>query len=382
MQQVVARCKEPGWYPGQTNGKRTGRPPTFSDSQKEQVAKAAMALKRSLVRPTPQSVRAKVPKRSLNPETGEPMSKDTIYRIFATRCYDEEESDPWAFMSTHSKDYLPSAMKPKRVLMAKHILENFPRGAWANMVAFDPCSSHLPRSEAKSEEQRLAAMGKKRFMSKGSRGKGVNLRAPAGAKSQGGSGVLTVHWTPIFARGKVRIYLCDPSAANRDPTVLAKLNDSLELAKFIEHVLPKELASMQASHGWASVPRTVVHDKAPYMANAKGDKLNANFAQALQAANLRSWAGQTVAWMAPRFGDVYPHETCIAHIRRLLEHKFVRDSPGETLRQFRNRMAKVEAELNSDSFAADGGGGLMALSAELRPRCEELIRRKGDRLPK
>ena len=123
---------------------------------------------------------------------------------------------------------------------------------------------------------------------------------------------------------------------------------------------------MQASHGWASVPRTVVHDKAPYMANTKGDKLNANFAQALQAANLRSWAGQTVAWMAPHFGDVYPHETCIAHIRRLLEHKFVRDSPGETLRQFRNRMAKVEAELNSDSFAADGGGGLIALSAELR----------------
>ena len=47
VQQVVAKCKEPGWYLGQTKGPRTGRPPTFSDSQKEQVAKAAVALKKS-----------------------------------------------------------------------------------------------------------------------------------------------------------------------------------------------------------------------------------------------------------------------------------------------------------------------------------------------
>ena len=33
-------------------------------------------------------------------------------------------------------------------------------------------------------------------------------------------------------------------------------------------------------------------------------------------------------------------------------------------------------------FASPGGTGLLGLGKELRPRCEELIRRKGERLPK
>ena len=36
------------------------------------------------------------------------MSKNTIYRIFQSRCYDENEEDPWTFMPTLSKDNLPA----------------------------------------------------------------------------------------------------------------------------------------------------------------------------------------------------------------------------------------------------------------------------------
>ena len=382
VRSAVARCKQPGWYPGAEAGKSTGRPPAYTEAQKRQVASAAMSLKRDLIRPTPQSVRAKVPRRSLNPETGCPMSKNTVYRIFRSHCFDETEDDPWVFMPTLSKDYLPTAMKPRRAQMAKHILNTFSAKSWTNTIAIDPCSSLLPRNEAKSEEQRVAAMGKSRFMSKKSRGKGVNLRAPAGAKSQGGGNVLTVHWTPIFARGQVRIYICDPVAAQRDPTVPAKLNDSMELAKFIKHALPQELDRMRAQHGWTTLPRVVVHDKGSYMVNIKAETLNDSFSKALRAGGFRSWAGDDASWMAARFGDVYPHETCIAHIRRLLEQKFTRQNPGETLAQFRRRMAKVEQHLNSDEFAAERGGGLMALNQEMRQRCEDVVARKGDRLPK
>ena len=59
---AVARCKAPGWYPGKDHGKSTGRPPVYSEAQKNRVAQAAMTLKRSLVRPTPQRVRAKLPR--------------------------------------------------------------------------------------------------------------------------------------------------------------------------------------------------------------------------------------------------------------------------------------------------------------------------------
>ena len=81
-------------------------------------------------------------------------------------------------------------------------------------------------------------------MSKQSRGKDVNLRAPATTKSQGGNDVLQIYWTPILAKGKVRIYVCDPEAAERDRTLPAKLNGSLELSKFSKLILPRELRSV------------------------------------------------------------------------------------------------------------------------------------------
>ena len=55
---------------------------------------------------------------------------------------------------------------------------------------------------------------------------------------------------------------------------------------------------------------------------------------------------------------------------------------GETPVQFQRRMKLVEDHLNSDSFAAIGGRGLAGLARGLRDRCEEVIKRKGQRLDK
>ena len=85
--------------------------------------------------------------------------------------------------------------------------------------------------------------------------------------------------------------------------------------------------------------------------------------------------------MAPRFGDVYPHETCISHIRRLLDHKFVRTDPKESFIQFRHKMAKVEAYLNSDDYTMREDGDLWALCQDMKDRCKAVLARKGDRLP-
>ena len=98
VRKTVKRCSKPDWYAGKVTGCKGGRPPTYTEAQKARVAQTAMALKRSLVKPTPSGVRAKLPRLSLNKETGEPMSKSTIYRVFVTRCYDETEDDPWVFM--------------------------------------------------------------------------------------------------------------------------------------------------------------------------------------------------------------------------------------------------------------------------------------------
>ena len=77
--------------------------------------------------------------------------------------------------------------------------------------------------------------------------------------------------------------------------------------------------------------------------------------------------------------DLYLHETVISDIRRLLGIKFRRITLSETPRQFCNRMAKVEhyiKEEMGDEFS------LQRLAKELHQRSEDLIKLKGERLPK
>ena len=93
--QTIKKCKEPGWYPGRTTGERTGRPPIISAHQKESIARVLMDTKRKLVRPTSAIARAKLPRLSINAETGNPISDTTMYDIMHTLCYDEDEDDPW-----------------------------------------------------------------------------------------------------------------------------------------------------------------------------------------------------------------------------------------------------------------------------------------------
>ena len=54
---------------------------------------------------------------------------------------------------------------------------------------------------------------------------------------------------------------------------------------------------------------------------------------------------------------------------------------GETFVQFKRRMKLVEEYMNSDAFAREPDGrGLLGLAKDLRPRCEEMRKRGGERL--
>ena len=101
---------------------------------------------------------------------------------------------------------------------------------------------------------------------------------------------------------------------------------------------------------------------------------------------MTSWIGDNhgaTSWLAPKWGDVYLHETVISHIRRLLDTDFAYTSLGETPAHFAARMKKVERFMNSDAFAKkDGGRGLMGLAKELQGRCDLVIKRKGERTSK
>jgi hypothetical protein len=282
--------------------------------------------------------------------------------------------------------FLPEELNPRRVKSAEYILEFFQVGAWYGHVAIDPCYSLLAKSMERMEEQQVKAMGKMKWMSTESKRKGNNLRPPSTTNTQMGSDTVRVDWTPVFARGKIRVFVCDPERWKTDPDYPQKLNDSANLAKFVRNILPGILDDMKAEYGWRTLPRTIVHDKASYMVTSRYDRVQVVFAQALEAAGFKSWLGDMACstnWLVKKLGDLYLHETAISHIRRLLADDFACTHLGETPLHFRGRMDKVENHMNSPAFArAGGGGGLEKLAKELRPRCQELIRLKGERLPK
>ena len=109
-------------------------------------------------------------------------------------------------------------------------------------------------------------MGKMRWMSKGARRKGVNLRAPATATSQA-SYTTTVSWTPVFGHGRVKIYTCDARLTAAATTAPRKLNGSANAALFVSSVLPKILEEMKEKYEWTTVPRVIVHEKASYFSS-------------------------------------------------------------------------------------------------------------------
>ena len=72
----------------------------------------------------------------------------------------------------------------------------------------------------------------------------------------------------------------------------------------------------------------------------------------------------------------------LALIRRPLDTDYRCASLNEMVPRFLDRMNRVAAHLNSPNFRAHGGRGMCGLAKDLRRRCAEVVRLKGERLPK
>ena len=360
------------WFPGKKLPTTAGRPPLITQAQKRAIADKAMELKEDYEAPTPEKIRVCLPRLTINKGTKASMSDWSIYQVFKTMCYDESEDDPWQFLPSLQQDCLTDEMKPPRVSTAKHVLNNINEHAAWNFVAIDPCISLLPRRQEKADLLKIAAMGHSKWMSKKSRRKGVNLRAPATAKTQKNkSDSAWVPWTPVFARGCLRlVVLTEPKA---------KLSNAKKIAEFVKDKLPGVLEGMQKEFNWSSIPRVILHDKASYFVNNSQNQLQDTFAAGLRAGRFRSWAEDGTSWLAGHLGDFYPHESVISHVRRLLSTKFAKCSLYETPTQFKARMKRVEDYLN---YEMKGGDSLEKLGKALHTRAQLLKDLQGERLPK
>ena len=182
--QLTKAKQDATWHPGKKPDDQGGRLEQITPAQKQAIANKAMELKSETEAPTPEKIRVCLPKKSINKKTQEPISDTTIYRIFKTMRYDETEGDPWHFLLSLQQDCLTADVMPYRVKTADHVLKKVIENAADNFIAIDPCFSMLPRREEKAELLKIAQLGYKKWMSKKTRRKGTNFRAPAIAKTQ------------------------------------------------------------------------------------------------------------------------------------------------------------------------------------------------------
>ena len=358
------------WYPGKGKDKATGRPAQISQSQKQAIADKAMELKKKMVIPTPENVRICLPKKTINKATQEPISDNTFWRVYQSMCYDEKEDDPWQYLPSIRQDCLTKDMLPARIKTADHVLQWISEGSAWNFVAIDPCLTLLPRQQSKADQLKIYAMGHHKWMSKKSRRKGVNPRAPNTTTTQK-KDCVTVPWTPVFARGCLKLVVLTEHKAT--------LNSSDKVADFVKNRLPAVLNKMKDEFHWTTVPRVVLHDKASYFVDNNQNRVNTTFAAGLRAGGFKSWVADDTRWLASHLGDFYPHETVISHVRRLLQKKFRKDDLYETPQQFAARMLKVERYMN---YEMGEGGSLEKLGQALHSRAQQLKDLRGERLPK
>ena len=95
IRHVLGSCSNSSWYPGRVSEVSPGRPPVYSEHIKQEIARVGMDLKRKNMAPTPRKVRARLPHLTRHPDTGRPIDKKTIHAVFQSKCYDENEDDPW-----------------------------------------------------------------------------------------------------------------------------------------------------------------------------------------------------------------------------------------------------------------------------------------------
>ena len=151
------------------------------------------------------------------------------------------------------------------------------------------------------------------------------------------------------------------------------------------NVLPGLLQQIKGKHWCEDIPRMLVHDPASYMVPAATQRLQKDVTTAIKTAGFHHWAGdagESCSWIVKNLGDVYLHVQVTSHVRRLLDGEVAHRKIRETPEHFAERMKLVEAHMKSASFTADDGRGLEGLAKDLKSRCEEVVRLKGERIPK
>lgn len=169
-----------------------------------------------------------------------------------------------------------------------------------------------------------------------------------------------MNWFMVLARGVVHVEVMPDDWA---------LNGA-GLAMFVGR-LPAVLHRMLGKE--ARLPRNVFTDRGTGLYIPTG-RITTDYAEALAATG--SYWGDDAARQSPDMGDVLLHETAVSWFRKFMRQEKPVVAPWEeTTQQWTARARRATQRLNKECDAA-------SLCTEFPDRLQQVVDRKGDRLPK
>ena len=356
---------DPEWFPGKQYGSKAGAKEQIPNSNKAAIARSAMALKRNGGEPTYASVLARNPNAAKNPCTQEPISPDTMSKIFKERCYDEDRDDTWGHFARSSGQPLTAAEIIKRLtfgklMMGKHTAEWF----FKHVIWTDICCDLQPLSQKKAKLQAVARKGGSGWLSKGCRRKSYNQRGDKGhLKIKQSKESRRVYWMPVLACGKLHIELLGSSFPGDKVEAMSGFVEKLKRAVCLR--FPNE----------SSQPNIVFVDRGEGFYKSNG-KITDEFASALRRHALKAFHGKDAECQPGRSGDLWLHETTVSWVRDRMK----RSQPVEPWMESEEDLGK---RLKAAAGYCNANYDIEGLCREFLERMRSLVEdSKGDKLGK
>ena len=361
-QLIDKMTQDDDWFPGKVYGGLGGRPCVLTETNKSIVATSAMAMKERGIEPTYALIIAQCPNASINPNTGEPVSKQVVYDILESRCYDIDPDTPWCHQKRLAKTAVLPQDFPKRLAFGKHMLSlrHTPRWYWQHVTWTDICNSVLPLTVRKANAQALAQKGGSGWISADAKHETINMRGQKHELVLAGKECVRIYWMPVLARGKLHIELLGSGFAG----------DHVDgMATFV-HKLKASLNTRFRN----DQPTTVFVDMGGGF--YQGGIITHEFKTALREHGLKAFHGDDASFQPGHSGDLWLHETAVAWVRHRLRRTLPAEPWRETLDEFESRLKAAAAYVN-ENHDVDG------LCKEMPQRMRDLVHvAKGGRLNK
>ena len=325
-----------------------------------------MAIKKRGKEPTYSGLVGRNPNATRNPETGEPVSKKTLYSVLRERCYDDEDDpeDTWKHRARNSKEALTEPQMQARLAWAVWMesLDLQPEEFFQSVLWTDICNKILPRTEKKAAEQALARKGRRGWGSQKTKGHSRNLRGKKESLKQNSWGTLRVYYAPVLTRGKLLVAFLGEDFPGECPPGAAVLIDKVR-------------ATLNRHFRGDDKPDVVFTDRGQGFFNIGNGKVTSAYSSALQANGLRAFMGADASRLPRDLKELVLHETAVAWLTNRLTVTTPRKAWEESPLAFQQRLRDACEYINTHY-------NVVSLCRELPQRVSALRQCEGGRLRK